>query len=69
MKVIVDNNKVILKTSASTTRVIRVSEQGPKGNETFHVGPDQPVDGTTPYVWLQTGLGDGTGYSLWIYTP
>ena len=31
-----------------------------------YVGPELPADATPPYVWFQTGLGDGSGSTIWI---
>lgn len=30
------------------------------------VGPDAPENPPERYVWFQTGLGDGTGITMWI---
>lgn len=39
--------------------------QGPAGPTTLFFGPTQPVVVPgTPYLWVQTGLGDGTGFTL-----
>jgi hypothetical protein len=32
----------------------------------FIVGPDAPVNPPAAYAWLQTGLGTGHDFTLWI---
>lgn len=32
-----------------------------------YIQPAQPA-GISPYLWVQTGLGDGTGITLWVNT-
>lgn len=30
------------------------------------IGPDAPEDPPATYAWFETGLGDGSGFTLWI---
>ena len=40
---------------------------GGGGGSMFYIQPSQPSD-VNPFFWAQTGLGDGTGVTLWINT-
>lgn len=40
--------------------------QGPAGDTGVYVSPLAPPAGTSDYLWVQTGLGDGTGFTLWF---
>lgn len=50
------------------TLALSVSEpQGPQGSQRLAIGPEAPSYGAgESYLWVQTGLGDGSGMTFWI---
>ena len=55
--------QVVQQTSA--VQVVQ-GAQGPAGPSTLFIGPDAPTPPGLPYLWIQTGLGDGSDFTIWF---